>query len=73
MQFCMGFKVLIWSWRRGRCPSTPLGALPPRPPVAAVINRGKSNQLMRPETATGMECLWWREQQSKPFERGDML
>lgn len=36
MDFCVGLRVLIWSWRRGRCPSTPLciaigsvlGALP---------------------------------------------
>ena len=57
MQFCVGFGVLIWS---KRCPSTLLGALPPRPPVAAVISRGKYDQLMRPGATVGMECLCTR-------------
>ena len=60
MVFCVASKVLLWSWRWGHCPSTPLGAMPPKPPVVSVISRGKCDQLMRLGAAVGMECLYAR-------------
>ena len=39
------------------CPSTPLGPLPPRPPISIVISHEKCDQLMRPRAAASIECL----------------
>ena len=47
--------------------------MPPGPPVAAVISRGKCEQLMKPGAAAGIVCQRWKDQQNKPFERGDTL
>jgi hypothetical protein len=57
----------------GDAPLTLLGAMPPRPPVGSVISCAKCDQLMRPGVAASVVCQRWRDQRSKPFERGVTL
>ena len=64
MDFYVGLRSLIWSWRWERCPLTPLGALLPRPAVSSIINLRKCDQFMRPGATAGMECLFARGEES---------
>lgn len=55
--FLCGFRSVNLVLAAGALPLDPAGAMPPGPPVVADISRGKSDPLMRPGVAAGMECL----------------